>query len=95
MSGTSNVIIDKPVSEVALPVPKRIPLVTAFGLDALLSTGVKSEMEFVEPQILRAKSAGLVYNWYMKIMGDIMLRKNEVPAAFTYSAMMEFYGLNS
>ncbi len=72
---------------------KPVSIVDAFGLEKLLSTGLKTELVAMEAQVKRSKSEGLVYTMYLKIAKDLVAQNMPGPAGFTHAAVLDFYKL--
>jgi hypothetical protein len=83
------------IAELKEPVAVSKPssIVGMFGLDDLLSTGLKTELFAIERQIrsLDGNNEGFVYELSCKIFSDIRMQGKSVPDGVTYSSIQDFY----
>lgn len=82
--------------DIAVELPKisesaKSSIVSAFGLEKLLSTGLMTELWTMEEQAKRSKCEGLVYNLFLKITKDLATQNKPLPKGFTYDAVLDFY----
>jgi hypothetical protein len=72
---------------------KSSSIIDVFGLEKLLSAGLKTELFVMESQI-RVKhphNDGWVYELSCKIFSDIGVQGRKIPEGLTYKAIRDFY----